>query len=202
MVVVDRRDDLSDEFDGLFVIGEATNDEVLQRAGVDRAQGLVVALDHDADNMFVTLSGRSLNPDALIVTRANTASAGPKLLQAGASRVVNPHEIGGARMASFMVRPNVADFLGEGMADPRLEVRLGEFEIRPDTVLDGATVEESGLVRATGVTVLAVKRPDGSFVHHPGPDTAIAAGDVPIVLGTSAQHLSLREWLGEPATEV
>lgn len=198
VVVVDRRPEIAQEINGLVVVGEATEDDVLRRAGVARAQGLIIALDSDADNMYVTLSGRSLNPDIVIVTRASSTSAVPKLLQAGANTVVNPHEIGGTRMASFMTQPNVADFLGEAMQDERFEVQLREFEVRPGTILDGSTIEASGLKRATGVTVLAIKRPDGSFLHHPRAKTTLGAGDVPIVLGTSEQHRTLGKWLDAP----
>lgn len=199
VVVVDRRPETAEDITGLVVVGEATDDAVLRRAGVERARGLVTALDSDADNMYVTLSGRSMNPSIVIVTRASTTSAVPKLLQAGADTVVNPHEIGGNRMASFMTQPNVADFIGEAMHDERFKVQLREFEIRPGSRLEGTTIEESGLKRATGVTVLAIKRPDGSFLHHPRAETTLDAGDVPIVLGTSEQHRSLRKWLDTPS---
>jgi voltage-gated potassium channel len=195
VVVVDRRPEVAEDINGLVVVGEATDDATLRQAGVDRARGLVTALDSDADNMYVTLSGRAMNPDIVIVTRATTTNAVPKLRQAGADTVVNPHEIGGTRMASFMTQPNVADFLGEAMHDERFEVQLREFEVLPGTILDGSTIEESGLKRNTGVTVLAVKRPDGSFLHHPRAETTLDAGDVPIVLGTSEQHRTLRRWL-------
>ncbi len=195
VVVVDRRPEVAAEINGLVVVGEATDDAVLRRAGVERARGLIVALDSDADNMYVTLSGRSMNPGIVIVTRSTTAAAGPKLKQAGADTVVNPHEIGGNRMAAFMTQPNVADFLGEAMHDERFEVQLREFEVLPGTILDGSTLMDSGLKRATGVTVLAIKRPDGSFLHHPVAETTLDAGDVPIVLGTSDQHRALRRWL-------
>ena len=197
VVVVDRRDDLGESVGGLNVIGEATDDEVLRRAGVERASGLVVALNSDADNTYVTLSGRSLNPDLFIVTRANSAAAAPKLRQAGANRVVNPHEIGGNRMAAFMMQPNVADFLGEAMHDGRIEVKMGEFAVEPGSTLDGATIDGCGVVRATGVSVLAIKRSDGSFVHSPDPSTTLGGGDVPIVLGTSDQHSTLKAWLAK-----
>jgi voltage-gated potassium channel len=197
VVVVDRRPEVASEINGLAVVGEATDDAVLRRAGLERARGLVIALDSDADNMYVTLSGRSMNPDIVIVTRATTTSAVPKLRQAGADTVVNPHQIGGNRMASFMTQPNVADFLGEAMHDERFEVQLREFEVVPGTILEGSTIEESGLKRATGVTILAIKRPDGSFLHHPRADTTLQARDVPIVLGTSEQHRSLRKWVDE-----
>jgi voltage-gated potassium channel len=177
------------------VAGDATDDRVLRRAGIERARGLVIALDSDADCTYVTLSGRSINPDLFIVARANGPTAEPKLRQAGADKVVNPHEIGGARMAAFMTQPNVADFLGEAMHDQQLAVELREVVVPAHSALDGAALDQSGLVAATGVTVLAIRRADGSFDHHPGASTKVAAGDIPIVLGTSEQLQTLRAWM-------
>ena len=196
VVVVDRQPD-QDALGGLpAVIGQATDDDVLKRAGIDRARGLIVALNSDADNTYVVLSGRALNPGLFIVARANDASAARKLAQAGADRVVNPHEIGGNRMAAFMLQPNVADLVGESMQDGGLEFRVREFTIDHNSRLDGTSIGQSGLVAATGVTVLAVRRRDGSFVHEPVSATAVYAGDIPIVVGTLEQHAKLRSWLG------
>ena len=119
----------------------------------------------------------------------------PKLAQAGADRVVSPHEIGGARMASFVVRPNVADFLGETMRAEKLTVEIHEFEVAGDSPLAGKSLSESNISEATGVIVLAVRRADGSFSQNPHADTTIEAGDVAIVLGTSEQLAALGSWL-------
>ena len=196
VVVVDRRTDLGDDVAGLLVTGEATDDEVLIRAGVQRARGLVVALDSDADNLWVTLSARSLKPDLFIVARSNGSGSGAKLLQAGADRVVNPHEIGGTRMASLMVQPNVADFVAESMTDRQFEIQLSECEVRASDLLLGSTLGRSGLTEATGVTVLAIRQADGSFLHHPAPDYELRPEDVLIALGTPEEHEALRHWAG------
>jgi len=195
VVVVDRREDLTEVVDGPVVVGDATVDAVLVRAGIERARGLIIALDSDAACMYVTLTGRSMNSKLFIVARANAAEAIPKLRQAGADRAVSPHEIGGTRMAAFMMQPNVADFLGEAMRDGQLRMQLEEFEVVADSPLDGTTIAESGIIDATGVTILAIRRPDGTFSHHPRTWTELEAGDVPIVLGTSEQLYALRIWL-------
>jgi voltage-gated potassium channel len=195
VVVIDRREDLDDLVDGFFVMGDATEDAVLVAAGIGRARGLVIALDSDADCMYVTLTARLMNPDLFIVARANAAEAVHKLLQAGADRAVSPHEIGGNRMAAFMMQPNIADFLGETMHDGRLQVQLHEFEVSNDTELDGATLADSGIQEASGVVFLAVRQKDGSFMHLPRPETKLRAGDVPIVMGTAEQLDELRVFL-------
>ncbi|MFT7598011.1 MAG: voltage-gated potassium channel [Acidimicrobiales bacterium] len=199
VVVVDRRPEASSQAGPLdarlVVTGEATDDEVLKSAGIERARSLVVALDGEPDNLFVTLSGRALNPSLFIVTRAVGPSATPKLLQAGADRVVNPHQIGASRMASFVVQPNVADFLGETMTDHNLEVRLGEIEIGPRSGLADQSLAESEFLSASGLTLLAVRRPNGSFEHRRDDAWVPLTGDVLIVLGTSDQHRAGTDWL-------
>lgn len=198
VVVIDRREDLEDLVDGPFVVGDATEDAVLVSAGIGRARGLVIALDSDADCMYVTLTARLMNPDLFIVARANAAEAVQKLLQAGADRAVSPHEIGGNRMAAFMMQPNVADFLGETMHDGRLQVQLHEFEVSPNSKLDGTMLADSGIQEATGVVLLAVRQNNGSFLHLPRADTKLQVGDVPIVLGTTEQLEALRVFLDHP----
>jgi voltage-gated potassium channel len=195
VVIIDQREDLYDLTDMPAVRGDATVDAILLRAGIERARGLVIALDSAADCMYVTLTSRTMNPGLFIVARANSAEAAPKLSQAGADRVVSPHEIGGSRMAAFVSQPNVADFLGETMSNEQLAVELHEFEVSAQSPLADRTLRDSNIGGATGATVLAIRRGDGTFSQSPQADTKILAGDVAIVLGTSAQLAALRSWL-------
>ncbi len=195
VVVIDSKEGIHRMCDLPPVRGDATDDEILQYAGISRARGLVTALDTDAGNLFVTISARTLRPSLYIVSRANEVSAVKKLQSAGADRVVNPHQIGGSRMASFMVQPNVADFVGESMSDDRLEVRLSEVEVIPGSRLADRSIEESGIRATCGVIVLAVRRPDGTFLHQPAAATVPRVGDVLITLGTEEQQQSLRQWV-------
>jgi len=195
VVIVDQREDLHQVTDLPAVQGDATVDAVLLDAGIERARGLIIALDSAADCMYVTLTSRNLNPNLFIVARANSTETAPKLIQAGADRVVSPHEIGGTRMASFVVQPNVADFLGETMRTEELAVEIYEFEVAGDSPLAGKSLRESNIGDETGVIVLAVRRTDGSFTQNPHADTVIESGDVPIILGTSDQLAALQSWL-------
>ncbi len=195
VVIIDHREDLYDAVDLPAVQGDATVDAILISAGIERARGLVIAVDSAADCMYVTLTARSMNPDLFIVARANSQEATPKLRQAGADRVVSPHEIGGSRMASFVVQPNVADFLGEATGSEHVAVELHEFSVSAESPLADRTLRDSEISAATGVTILAVRRADGSFIQSPEADTKIYQGDVPIVLGTSQQLAALRTWL-------
>ena len=197
VVIIDARADIHESSDLPTIRGDATDDDVLRAAGITRARGLVTALATDAGNVFVTISARTVKPSLYIVSRANEASTVKKLEAAGADRVVNPHEIGGARMASFMVQPNVADFVGESMSDDRYEVRLTETPVLRGSRLADRSIGESGVRDSCGVIILAIRRPDGSFAHQPTATTVPQVGDVLITLGTPEQQYALQSWVSD-----
>lgn len=188
VVVVDRRDDIHTE-DDLHLIGDATEDGILNDAGIERAAALVVALDSAADNVYVTLSARALNQSLFIVARATSAGAEPKLYRAGADRVVNPHQLGGAHMAALVTQPNVAEFLDIAMHDRELAVTITEVTVPSGSHLLDQPLRDAEL---GGVTVLALREQSGRFVHHPDLSMSPSVGDVLIALGTDEEHLALR----------
>lgn len=194
VVVIDRDVDVDAEIDPdlLLIVGEATDDEVLAAAGLERASTLVLALDSDADNLYVTLTARTERPDLFIVVRTNDPHAEGKLRRAGADRVVNPHEIGGARMAALVVQPDVAEFLDVVMRDRALEVRLAEIPVGLGSPFAERTIAECACRERSGATLLAVRR-SGEFVTNPDASFRIRAGDVLIALGTADQLARLRE---------
>ena len=191
VVVVDNTVDSDPSEEVLLVSGDATKDTVLRLAGVERASTLVVALNQDADNLYVTLSARSLAPGLFIVARAGLADAEPKLYQAGADRVVNPRQIGGARMAALVVQPHVADFLDVVMHDRDLTVRIEEFEVRATSAIAGSNVGQAHIREETGATVLAIRQAVGVLLHNPEPGQEVGVGDVLIALGTDEQLQAL-----------
>ena len=166
------------------VIGDATLDSTLRAAGLERAAALVAALEGDAENLFVTLSARAIRPDLFIVARARQDESVPKLANAGADRVVNPQELGAARMASFVARPNVAEFVDVVMHERSLEFRMQEFEVEADSPLAGITLRDANLRKETGVLILAMRRPDGTFTTNPDPGMVIEPHQVLIAVGT------------------
>ena len=144
MLVVDRDPERVATIHGPpWVLGDATSDDVLRRAGIERARALVAALATDADNLFITLSGRALRPDLFIVARAREESSVEKLTRAGADRVVNPQEIGGARIAAFLLQPHVTEFLDVVMHDRSIELRLEEVTVPSDSPLAGQTLRQA-----------------------------------------------------------
>ena len=192
VVVIDRDQERVESVHGLSVEGDATDDEVLRAAGIERASALVAALSADADNLYVTLSARQLRPDLFIVARARMESAEAKLLQAGADRVVNPQSIGGARMAALVGQPHVAAFLDLVMHDGSLEFRLAEVDVGAGSPVVGRSLRDAHLRDTSGALVLAMRAADGTFRTNPPPDEVMVAGDVLIAIGTEVQLKALQ----------
>jgi voltage-gated potassium channel len=181
----------------LYVHGDATEDHVLLAAGVQRARGVVAALTHDKDNLFVTLSARSLNAAARIVAKVTEVDAGPKMIKAGASSVVNPTMIGGRRMASECIRPEVNEFLDQMLRDKDKNLRLEEVAIPAGSSLVGAALKDTPIRRETRVLVVAVRDPNRVFTYNPDPDFALTEGAILIVMGETDSVVKLRQLVAE-----
>ena len=166
------------------VLGDATDDEVLDRAGVRRARALVAALDTDAGNLFVTLSARALRPELFIVARVRLEENEDKLRRAGANRVVNPQSIGGARMAAFVLQPYVTEFVDVVMHDRGIEFRLEEIPVPEGSPIEGCNIREAHVRDRTGALVLALRDRNGTFTTNPPPETVINADQIIIAIGT------------------
>jgi voltage-gated potassium channel len=192
VVVVDNSLERIATVPGPSVCGDATDEDVLRAAGLDRARVMVTALQADADNLYVTLTARSMCPGLFIVARAGTEQAVPKLIQAGANRVVNPQDLGGARMAALAVQPHVAEFLDVVMHDGSLEFRLEQVDVPAGSPLAGRTLRETRIHDLTGTLVLAMREPGGGFRTNPSPVAEIVAGEVLIVIGDESQVARLR----------
>ena len=195
IVIVDRKPDLAEQIPYPSVIGDVTDDETLLAAGIERASTLVAALDTDADNLFVTVASRSMRPELQIIARARNESSEPKLRRAGADRVVNPQQLGGDRMASFVTQPHVVDFIDVVMHDGTLEFRLEELPVPTRSRLSGQSLRSAKLHDETGALVLAIRRPDGSFITNPSPEQPIETGDVLIGVGTADQLTALTDYV-------
>lgn len=192
VVVVDLNPARVAEIPFPAIIGDVTDDDVLRKAGLMRARALVAAIDTDAENVYVTLSARALRPDLVIVARARTEESEPKLLRAGATRVVNPQRIGGQRIAAAAAQPNVVEFLDVVMHDGSLEFRLEEVSIRAGSWLAGRTLLQADVGQTTGALVLALRDQAGAFLANPPLQTPIDAGHVLIAIGTQQQLAALQ----------
>ncbi|WP_330185801.1 potassium channel protein [Nocardia sp. NBC_01503] len=192
IVVIDRDPQRLLDIEYPNILGDVTDDSVLQAAGIEHAHALIAALDSDADNVYVTLSSRAMREDLVIIARARTESSKSKLLRAGANRAVNPQLIGGRRMAAFALQPNVADFLDVVMHDDSLEYRIEEIEVGPQSQLIGRSLTDTALRHTTGALLLALRTSTGRFIANPSDDTQLQTDSILIVLGTPAQLDAVR----------
>jgi voltage-gated potassium channel len=189
-VVIEREARLLDNFPyaaGIPLVGDATSDEVLRHAGVERARGLVAVLRSDADNLFITMSARLLNDKLFIVARAEGELAEKKLLRAGASRVVSPYTIGGNRMAQAVLRPAVVDFIELATRTEYMDLQIEETQIAPGSRLAGKSLQECKVRQELGVIIVAIKKAQGHMVFNPPGDAIMEPGDLLITLGNRQQ---------------
>jgi voltage-gated potassium channel len=170
----------------LALLGDATEDAVLERAGIRRARGLIVTTSNDATNVYVVLSARVLAPELYIVSRAADEAGVLKLGRAGANRAVSPYAIGGHRLAHLMLSPAVVDFFETALRRGNDTLNIEDLAIPADSPGVGRTLDTLDIRRVTGATVLAILRDGNPLVSPPG-DLALAAGDHLLALGTGDQ---------------
>lgn len=178
--------------DMAYLTGDATEDDVLVNAGIHRARGVVAALTDDKENLYVTLSARSLNPALRIISKCVEPTAEAKLRKAGADKVVSPNHIGGMRLASEMIRPNVTEFLDIMLRDPKHVLRIEEATVSQASPLAGRTLGEAALRKVCDVLVVAVRDAEGKYKFNPGAEQALKAGSTLIVLGEREEIAKLR----------
>jgi len=172
----------------LVLMGDATSEDVLKAAGIERARGIVCAVSSDPDNLYITLTARDLNKDLRIISRANDEAAVSRLLKAGANKVVSPALTGSTRMAQMLLRPAVADFLDLATMTERLELQIEQVEIGEDSPFIGHALKDTGIRSEHGVIVIAIRRADGAMIFNPFADTIIEERDALVALGS---HTSL-----------
>lgn len=187
-VIIDNRPECTaraEQSGYLYIEGDATSDEVLKEAGIEKARGLVAALGSDIDNTYITLSARGLYPSLFITARASDSQAEKKLRRTGANRIVSPNSIGARRMAMLALRPTVMDFLDTITRRRGPELQMENVAIDTNSSLNGVTIEE--IRKCSRATILALNRKTGSLVPNPSGDEKVTAGDSIIIMGTSEQ---------------
>lgn len=165
----------------LYVLGSAEADEVLIAAGVARAAVVVTTLATDADNVFVTLSAREINPKLRIIAVAKDTSTQDKFKRAGATRVVCAHTLGASRMAAVVLRPAVVDFVE--MAGQGGEIEMDQVQLSEGSRLIGKSLKELELPHRVGVHICAIRRQGGKPIYQPAPDFELEAGDTLVLIG-------------------
>ncbi len=179
----------------LAVVADATQDDALREAGVLHAKGLIAALPSDAENLFIILSAKSLNPNLTIVTRASEEEAGEKLRRAGADTVFTPYSMAGRQLADALVRPHVVEFLDFTRGSMGPQVTMEQVCVSPQSQFTRKTLGQLLGPRKSEVIVLAVRRKAGETIFNPPPESEIAAGDFLIVMGDRSSLQKLEQVL-------
>jgi voltage-gated potassium channel len=175
--------------DGFLVLhGDATDDEVLERAGVDRADGLIASLSNDADNVYVVLTAKGMNPKLRIVARAIDQLSCKKLIRAGADKVVSPYSIAGRRMARLLLNPGIVDFLEVMIQSEELELKIEEVKLHKNSRLENKLLKESNIKAETdGASVIGINKKGKKIVVNPPGNTVLEDEDILFVLGNDSQ---------------
>jgi len=167
----------------LYLNMDATTEETLMQAGIMEAKGIVTAVNSDANNVFITMTAKSLRPDVFVLARASEEQNEAKLFRAGATRVVSPYLIGGRRIAQMLKRPTVVDFIDIAMMGSHLGLMMEEAKIGNNSSMIGKTLIDSHLRKDFGVIIVAIKKISGDMIFNPMPTETLEAGDVIVVIG-------------------
>ncbi|MDL1955538.1 MAG: potassium channel protein [Candidatus Desulfofervidus auxilii] len=195
IVVVEKNTNLLEDIEEhgfLYVHGEATREEVLIKAGIKNAAGLIAVAGSDADNVYIVLTAKELNPKLNIISRAGEEDAVKKLLRAGANKVIAPYEIGARKIARMVTHPLVTDFI-ELTVYRGIELQMGEIPIGEKAEIKNVSLKDSGLRQRFDVIVVAVRKATGEMIFNPSPETIIDSGDILIILGKSENLKKLEE---------
>jgi voltage-gated potassium channel len=196
-VVIDKNHDIivnNMDKPARFIEGDATQDETLVKANIKSAMALISTMPVDADNLYITLTARALNPDLKIISRASDQTSEMKLRMAGVNNVVMPEKVGGAHMAGLVARPDVLEFLDHISIHHDTPTNLEEIVCHdlPEGGMN-KTIDEIGIRRKTGANIIGYKTPEGNFIMNPSPDTKVMKGSKLFVLGTSEQIARMKK---------
>jgi len=178
-----------------YIIDDATMEDVIIEAGIMRAKGLVTVVLSDADNLFITMTARGMNPDLFILARADQVATEKKLIRVGANKVVMPHLIGGLRMVHTILRPAVTDFFDIAMQDRSIELEIEELKVREKSRLNGVRLMDSGIRQDMNVIIVAIRDKAGDMSFNPSSDVAMEAGTTLIALGPTGDLEKLKHTL-------
>jgi voltage-gated potassium channel len=182
----------------LAVAADSTHDETLRLVGIERARGLVAALATDADNLFVLLSAKGINPGIYVATRAAEEGAEAKMRRAGADAVFAPYAITGHRLAQSLLRPHVVQFLDFTTKDVGEDIAIEQVRVSGTSEMVSKTIKEMQLRKEVGVIVMAIRKESGEMVFNPPAETAVQGGDYLIVMGRPGNLRTLETLLAEP----
>ena len=197
-VIIERDPGRNEELESrgyMYINMDATSEEALLKAGILNAAGIVTAVQSDANNVFITLTAKTLQPDIFVLSRASDVKNEAKMIKAGASRVVSPYLLGGRRMAEMLKRPTVVDFIDIATTNSHLGLRMEEARVGDESNLIGKNLIDSQLRQEYGVIIVAIKRNSGKMVFNPIPSEKLKARDVIVVIGKSEDLTRMSEVL-------
>lgn len=175
-----------------YVLGDASDAEVLHDAGIERASALVAVLPTDSDNVFTTLVAREINRGLFIAARAERVESEAHLLRAGANKTICPQIIGARRLANILTRPGVVDFID--FATEGIDLEAEQYHLKPDNKLVGVSLREANLPRRVGVLVIALRRASGQIIFNPAADTVLQEDDVMVLTGQPGSMAKLQTY--------
>jgi voltage-gated potassium channel len=184
-----------DEDGVLYLVGEATDENLLLRAGIKDAKALITAVATDADNVFLTLIAKQLNPSLFIVARAIQNTAKRTLQAAGASKVISPYDLGARRMAHAILRPTVIKFLELAFADDSTDIQVEEIRVRSTSHLLNVALKDSGIRQKLDLIILTIKKADGTMIFNPKADTRMETDDTLVVVGQAKSVTKLEQMM-------
>jgi voltage-gated potassium channel len=198
VVIIEKNPDRQaamDEDGVLYLMGEATDENLLLKAGIKAAKGMVTAVATDADNVFLTLIAKDLNPGLFIVARAIQNTAKRTLQAAGAGKVISPYDLGARRMAHAILRPTVIKFLELAFTDDNTDVQVEEIRVHDTSRLLNVELKNSGIRQQLDLIILTIKKADGTMIFNPKADTRIETDDTLVVVGRAKSVIRLERMM-------
>ncbi len=199
VVVIERDENISAKMnnDGiLYLLGEATDEEILIKSGIKKAKGIISVTGTDAENVFLVLLAKQLNPNIFVVARADRNSAKRTLTAAGADKVISPYDIGARRMAHAILRPTVIKFLEMAFSDDATDIQIEEIRVHPQSRLCKMPLKKTGIRQQMNLIIIAIQTESGEMVFNPGAETQLAAMDKVIAMGRARDLRQLETALG------
>ncbi len=194
VVVIDRQAFQKGDLDTNHVpvlVGDASHEEILIRAGIDRAQGLVSAVTSEAENVFITLTARGVNPNLFIIARFEEPATKQKLLRAGADKVINPYQIGSDKISHIILKPTISKILDFAQKRGQFQIDIEELELKEKSRLIGKTIRNCGIRDQHNIIIIAIEKSEGEIITNPGPDYVFQEYDRLVMIANSAELKSV-----------
>ncbi len=194
VVVVDKQTMDKDEFDKYHipsVIGDASHEEILFKAGIERAKGLVSAVTSEAENVFITMTARDIQPNLFIISRFEETATQKKLIRAGADKVINPYQIGSDKISHIILKPTISKILDFAQKRGQFELNIEELALSKTNPLVGKSLRNCGIREKHNIIIIAVEKMDGDIIANPGPDYILKANDRLVMIANSSELKSV-----------